>query len=63
MVFRWSFACGEVNEREDVIVRVDNAVDKGVPAPDAWLTALRCFNLRRLESIACLLYTSDAADE
>ena len=57
MVFRWSFACGEVNEREDVIVRVDHAVDQGVPAPDAWLTALRCFDLRRLESIAFATYS------
>ena len=57
VVFRWSFACGDVNEREDVIVRVDHAVDQGVPAPDAWLTALRCFDLRRLESIAFATYS------
>ncbi len=56
-VFRWSFTCGDVDEREDVIVRVDHAVDRGVPAPEAWQTALRCFDLRRLEFAAFANYS------
>ena len=60
VIFRWRFVCGGLDEEDDVTVRVDNAVDKGVPAPEAWPTALKCFDLRRLESRAFATYSPPA---
>ena len=44
----------------DVTVRVDNAVNREVPAPEAWPTALKCFDLRRLACRAFATYSPPA---
>ncbi len=60
VLFKWSVVCGGLDEEDDVTVRAEDAVNRGVPTPEAWPTALKCFDLRRLESRAFETYSPPA---
>ena len=43
--FRWSFLGAGYDETEETTGRCNNVLERGVPIPDAWSTALRCLSL------------------
>ena len=53
-----------VNSSNDIILKA-KALGKSFPSPDGEIPVLKGvdFALRRGESVSCLLYTSDAADD
>ena len=43
--FRWSFRGSGFDETEETTGRCNHVLERGVPIPDAWSTALRCLSL------------------
>ena len=46
--FRWSFRGSGYEETEETTGRCNNVLERGVPIPDAWNTALRSLSLEEV---------------
>ena len=47
LTFRWCVKCAGYEEHFDVTARCSNVVQRGVPLPAHWWTAMQCLNLGR----------------